>query len=76
MRAPVPGLYLTDDKTGNTYVAPAAALARYAGDVIVGTESPRARFWILAPRGKGFADTPLENNLAAGTSLEQAIFVS
>jgi hypothetical protein len=75
-RAPVPGLYLTDDKTGDTYIAPAAALARYAGDVIVGTESPRARFWILAPRGKGFADTPLQNNLAAGTSLEQAIFVS
>jgi hypothetical protein len=44
--------------------------------VIVGTESPRARFWILAPRGTGFADTPLRNNLAAGTSLEQAIFVS
>lgn len=75
-RAPVPGLYLTDDKTSNTYIAPAVALASYAGDVIVGTESPRARFWILAPRGKGFADTPLQNNLAAGTSLEQAIFVS
>lgn len=75
-RAPVPGLYLTDDKTGDTYMAPAAALARYAGDVIVGTESPRARFWILAPRGQGFTDTPLRNNLAAGTSLEQAIFVS
>ena len=75
-RAPVPGLYLTDDKTGFTYMAPAASFARYAGDVIVGTESPRARFWILKPKGKGFAEIPLRTNLAAGTSLEQAIFVS
>ena len=75
-RAPFPGLYLNDDKTGYTYVAPAASLARYAGDVIVGTESPRALFWILKPRGNGFAEIPLRDNLAAGTSLEQAIFVS
>lgn len=75
-RAPAPGLYLTDDKTGDTYLAPAASLARYAGDVIVGTESPRGLFWILRPRGAGFAEIPLRDNLAAGTSLEQAIFVS
>jgi hypothetical protein len=74
--APFPGLYLNDDKTGYTYMAPAAFFARYAGDVIVGTESPRALFWILRPRGKGFAEIPLRDNLAAGTSLEQAIFVS
>jgi hypothetical protein len=71
-----PGLYVNDDKTGYTYIAPAASLARYAGDVIVGTESPRALFWILKPRGKGFAKLPLRDNLPAGTSLEQAIFVS
>jgi hypothetical protein len=75
-RAPFPGLYLNDDKTGYTYMAPAASLARYAGDVIVGTESPRALFWILKPRGNGFAEIPLRDNLAARTSLEQAIFVS
>jgi hypothetical protein len=57
-------------------MAPAASFARYAGDVIVGTESPRALFWILEPKGKGFADISLRNNLAAGTSLEQTIFVS
>src|ERR1700759_2140007 len=39
-RAPVPGLYVDDDKTGDTYVAQATSFARYAGDVIVGTESP------------------------------------
>lgn len=75
-RAPFPGLYVNDDKTGYTYMAPAASLARYSGDVIVGTEAPRALFWILEPRGKGFAEIPLRDNLAAGTSLEQAIFVS
>jgi hypothetical protein len=74
--APVPGLYVDDDKTGYTYVAPAASFIRYAGDVIVGTESPRGLFWILKPRGKGFAEIPLQDNLSAGTSLEQAIFVS
>lgn len=75
IRAPLPGFYLTDDKTGSTYVAPAASFARYAGDVIVGTESPRALFWVLVPKGNGFARIPLRDNLAAGTSLEQAIFV-
>lgn len=74
-QAPQPGFYLTDDITGDTYLAPAAEFARYSGDVIVGTESPRARFWILEPRGKGFADISLPNNLAAGSSLEQAIFI-
>jgi hypothetical protein len=76
-RAPFPGLYLSDDTTGYTYRAPAASLARYAGDVIVGTESPRPLFWILEPRSTGFAKIVLRDNLPAGTySLEQAIFVS
>ena len=76
-RAPSPGLYLNDDKTAYTYMAPAASLTRYAGDAeIVGTESPRALFWILKPKGNRFAEIPLRDNLSAGTSLEQAIFVS
>src|ERR1700759_5442019 len=75
-RAASPGLYVDDDKTGYTYMAPAASVARYAGDVIVGTESPRGLFWVLKPKGNGFAETPLRDNLAAGTSLEQAIFVT
>jgi hypothetical protein len=73
---PFPGLYLSDDTTGFTYMAPAASLASYAGDVIVGTEGPFPFFWILEPRGNGFANIPLRDNLPAGTySLEQAIFV-
>jgi hypothetical protein len=75
-RAPVPGLYVSDDISGYTYMTPAASIARYAGDVIVGTEAPRALFWILQPRGRGFAKLPLQDNLTAGTyDLEQAIFV-
>jgi hypothetical protein len=74
-RAPAPGLYVNDDKTSYTYLAPAASLARYAGDVIVGTESPRALFWILQPRGNGFTEIALRDNVPAGTSLEQAIIV-
>jgi hypothetical protein len=74
--APLPGLYVNDDSTGYTYLAPASDLARYAGDVIVGSEA-RADFWILEPTRQGFAKVPLRNNLPAGTySLEQAIFVS
>ncbi len=74
--APRPGLYLNDDRTGYTYLVPAAALARYAGDVIVGTEA-RPHFWALTARGNGFAKIPLRDNLPAGTySLKQAIFVS
>jgi hypothetical protein len=74
--SPLPGLYLNDDKTGYTYMASAASLARYAGDVIVGSESPRALFWALKPKGNGFDEIPLRDNLPAGTSLEQAIFMS
>lgn len=74
--APLSGLYLNDDLTGYTYRAPAASLAKYAGDVIVGAET-RAQFWILEPTGNGFAKVSLRDNLPAGThGLEQAIFVS
>jgi hypothetical protein len=72
----LPGLYFSDDTTGYTYMAPAASLAGFASDVIVGTEAGRPRFWILKPRGNGFAKIPLRDNLPPGTySLEQAIFV-
>jgi hypothetical protein len=74
-RVPAAGLYVSDDTTGLTYLAPAAQLARFAGDVIVGTEL-KARFWILEPKATGFATIPLADNLTAGAhSLEQAIFV-
>ena len=72
---PLSGLYLNDDLTGYTYLVPAASLAPYAGDVVVGSEA-RPNFWILEPSGDGFAKLQLRDNLPAGTySLEQAIFV-
>ena len=61
--APFSGLYVSDDITGYTYTAPLADLAGYAGDVIVGTESPRPLFWILEPKGSGIAKIPLPNDL-------------
>ena len=73
-RGPAPGFYLTDDTSSDTYMAPAAPLAPYTGDVIVGTESGPF-FWILEPRGGGFAKISLRNNLPAG-AYEQGIFVS
>ena len=67
---------MSDDTTGYTYTAPLADLAKYAGDVIVGTESPRPLFWILEPKGTGIAKLSLRNNLPTGRySLEQAIIV-
>ena len=75
-RAPYPGLYVNDDTSGDTYMVPAAPLASYVGDVLVGTET-RALFWILKPRGNGFTRIPVRTDLPAGKySLEQAIFVS
>lgn len=72
---PMPGLYLTDDTSSNVYYAPAASLAAFAGDVLIGTES-HARFWIVAPRGDGFATIPVRTNLGLPTySLEQMIAV-
>jgi hypothetical protein len=74
-RAPVPGLYLSDDTTGFTYMASSASFARYTGDVVVGAET-RPLFWILEPKGNAFAEIRLRDNLPAGAySLEQAIFV-
>ena len=74
--APLSGLYLNDDGTGYTYLAPAASFAGYGGAVIVGADY-RPNFWILEPRGNGFVKMALRDNLPAGTySLEQGIFVS
>ena len=72
---PAAGLYLSDDTTGYTYMAPAAQLAGYGGDVIVGSEL-HALFWALEPTSNGITAIPLQTNFPSGTySLEQAIFV-
>ena len=72
---PAPGLYLTDDSKQVVYFAPASQLARYAGDVLVGTET-KAQFWIVEPHGNGFVKVRVRHNLRGGKySLEAAIFV-
>lgn len=74
-REPSPGLYLTDDETPYVYHAPLAPLARYAGDLLVGTES-RATFWIVRPSGSGFAKVPVATNFAQRRhSVEAALVV-
>ncbi len=72
---PAPGLYLTDDSTKDVYFAPAAQLARFAGDVLVGSEV-KAHFWIIEPRGSSFVKVAVRHNLRGGRySLEAATFV-
>ncbi len=72
--APPAGLYVTNDINPDVYFAPASPLAAFAGDVIVGSENT-ARFWILAPRGKGFVHLAVRHNLRGGHySLEGCIF--
>jgi hypothetical protein len=72
---PEAGLYLTDDVTGFVYVAPAAQLRAFAGDVIVGTET-KAHFWIIEPKGGGFRLVRVRHTLrGAHYDLEQMIYV-
>jgi hypothetical protein len=51
--AATPGLYVTDTLSRDAYLAPAAELAPYVGDVVVGSEL-RGLFWAVAPHGSGF----------------------
>ena len=72
---PAAGLYVTNDENFYVYFAPAAQLAAYAGDVIVGAENT-AQFWILVPRGHGFGVLAVRHNLRGRNySLEGAISI-
>jgi hypothetical protein len=57
------GLYLADTKSTNVFRAPAAQLRRYAGSVLVGTETT-ARLWIIQPSGSDFLAVPVRHNLS------------
>jgi len=48
---PAAGYYITDTVTQKVFFTPAAALQRYAGSVIVGTELT-GQFWLVRPAGK------------------------
>ena len=72
---PAPGLYITDDRTFNVYFAPAAQLAQFAGNLIVGSEV-KAHFWVVKPRGSGFDVVRLRHNLRGGKySLEASLLI-
>lgn len=73
---PPPGLYVADDETPYVYYAPASPLARYRGDVLVGTEA-RALFWVVAPHAGGYRTIAVGTNFrpAARHSLEAMIEV-
>lgn len=71
-----PGLYVTDTSARAVYVVAAAALRPFAGAVVVGSEL-RGIFWVVRPRGRGFAAVTLPTTLA-GThyNLEGAIYIA
>jgi hypothetical protein len=69
------GLYVTDTNSTNVFFAPAASLARFAGDLIVGTEI-KASFWAVAPDGQGFRTRRIPLTLPGGNfNLEGATYV-
>ncbi|HEY3922080.1 MAG TPA: hypothetical protein VGL76_08190 [Gaiellaceae bacterium] len=71
---PRAGLYVTDDLSGNTYFAPAAAFASYAGDVLVGSELG-GRFWIVEPHESSFRALRVRHNAIHAKSIEAGIFI-
>jgi hypothetical protein len=71
---PRPGVYISDDLTGNTYFVAAAQFSGYAGDLLVGSETT-ARFWIVEPHGSSFRALPVRHDALHAKSIEAGIFV-
>jgi hypothetical protein len=70
------GLYVTDTLSNNAYVAPAADVGAYAGDVIVGSEL-KGLFWVVRPRRNGYATARIPTTLRGGKyNLEGMAYVS
>ncbi len=71
-----PGLYLTDTLSTNVYFAPASAVRRLVGQVIVGSEL-KGRFWRLVPQERAYRLVPLSSSLrGAHYNLEGMAYVS
>lgn len=71
-----PGLYVTDTLSHNVFFAPAADLAPFAGDVVVGSEL-RGLFWAVRPSGSSFTAIELPTDLnGKHYNLEAAIYVA
>jgi hypothetical protein len=70
------GLYVADTLSRDVFFAPASELRPFAGDVVVGTEL-RGLFWVVRPRGSGFAAIRLPTDLGGKKyNLEAAIYVA
>jgi len=72
---PAPGIYVTDDLTGDIYYVSASQLAPFAGDLFVVTEA-EGYFWILEPDGAGVRAIKVGNTLTKkGHGLEGVIAI-
>jgi hypothetical protein len=73
--SPPPGLYVTDTNSHDVFLAPAAQLARYAGDLVVGAET-KPLFWIVRPRGRGFRTFAVPATIpGTNLNLEGAVYL-
>jgi len=71
----LPGLYVADTLSRAVFVAPAAELAPYRGDVVVGSEV-RGIFWVVRSRGHDFSAMELPTALhGKAYNLEGAVYV-
>lgn len=74
--AAAPGLYVGDTSSHNVYFAPASDLRPFFGAVVIGSEL-HGWFWVVRPRGSGFAATMLRTTLAgAHYNFEGAVYVA
>jgi hypothetical protein len=76
--SPPAGLYVADTGSTDVLFVPAAQLARYVGDIVVGSEA-KGLFWVVRPRpgGRGLQTLLLPTTLPAATyDLEGATYVS
>jgi hypothetical protein len=74
--SPQAGLYVTDTASHKVFLIPAARLAPYVGDLIVGSEL-NAMFWVVRPRGRGFQTLFVPTSLPPGAyNLEGAAYVA
>jgi len=74
---PPPGVYVTDTLSHHIFYAPASALRRFVGKLLVGSEL-KGRFWTVQPHGRGFRTTQLRAILPGGSrlNLEGATYVA
>lgn len=71
-----PGLYVTDTLSHLVYFTPSPALQPFTGAVVIGSEL-HGYFWIVRPRGHGFAAQRLTTNLTRPSyNLEGAIYIA